>query len=133
MKFISIQSLPLHTDFLGYWAKGWCPKFATGLDIIIDCSSKIKWVIKLSLYQNDPLINKSFWQNLYTFWTTAYHNIYPSRKFWASPSVIILGGILIAWFHQFPMPKFRNFTHLFTNNYRGSLSKQSDDDWLKIL
>ena len=32
----------------------WSLKFATGLDMIIDCSSKSIWVIKLSFCQNDP-------------------------------------------------------------------------------
>ena len=43
--------------------RGWCTKFATGLNIIIGCSSKSMWVIKLFLCQNDPLMGESFWQN----------------------------------------------------------------------
>ena len=43
--------------------RGWCPKFATGLNIIIGCSSKSIWVIKLSLSQNNSLMAESFWQN----------------------------------------------------------------------
>jgi hypothetical protein len=41
----------------------WSPKFATGLNMIIGCSSKIIWVIKLSFCQNDPLMGESFWRN----------------------------------------------------------------------
>ena len=46
-----------------YRTRGWCPKFATGLNIIISHSSKSVWVIKLSFCQNDLLIEESFWQN----------------------------------------------------------------------
>ena len=44
-------------------ARGWFPKFATGPNIIIGCSSKSMWVIKLSFWQNDPLTRESFWEN----------------------------------------------------------------------
>ena len=43
--------------------RDWSPKFATGLNMIIGCSSKSIWVIKLSFCQNDPLMVESFWQN----------------------------------------------------------------------
>ena len=43
--------------------RDWLPKFATGLNMKIGCSSKSIWVIKLSFSQNDPLIGESFWQN----------------------------------------------------------------------
>ena len=42
--------------------EGWCPKFATGLNTIIGCTSKSIRVIKLCLCQNDPLKGESFWQ-----------------------------------------------------------------------
>ena len=42
---------------------GWLPKFATGLHVIIGCSSKSIWEIKMSFCQNDPLMRESFWQN----------------------------------------------------------------------
>ena len=43
--------------------RDWSPKFATGLNMIIGCSSKSIWVIKLSFRQNDSLMGESFWQN----------------------------------------------------------------------
>ena len=44
------------------WAdRGWCPKFATGLNIIIGCSSKSVWVPRLLFCQNDYPIRGSFW------------------------------------------------------------------------
>ena len=45
-----------------YVCRGWCIKFATGLNIINRQSSKSIRVIKLSFCQNDPLIAESFWQ-----------------------------------------------------------------------
>ena len=41
----------------------WLPKFATGLNMIIGCSSKSMWVMKLFFCQNDPLMGEPFWQN----------------------------------------------------------------------
>ena len=46
-----------------YLSRDWSPKFATGLNMIIDCSSKSIWVILLSFCQNDPLVGESFRQN----------------------------------------------------------------------
>ena len=43
--------------------RDWSPKFVTGLNIIIGCSSNSIWVIKPSFCQNDPLMGESFWQN----------------------------------------------------------------------
>ena len=43
--------------------RGWSPKFGSGLNITIGCSSKSIWVIKLSFCHNDPLMGESFWQN----------------------------------------------------------------------
>ena len=45
------------------YPRDWLPKFATGLNMKIGCSSKSIWVIKLSFSQNDPLMGESFWQN----------------------------------------------------------------------
>ena len=43
--------------------RGWSPKFATGLNIIIDiCSSKSIRVTNLSFCQNDPPKSTLFWQ-----------------------------------------------------------------------
>ena len=42
--------------------RGWCPKFATGLKIIIGHSSRSKWVTNLLFCQNDSPIRTSFWQ-----------------------------------------------------------------------
>ena len=39
--------------------RGWCIKFATGLNIRIAHSSKSIWVIQLSYCQNDPLMGES--------------------------------------------------------------------------
>ena len=50
-------------DGIGPSARDWSPKFATGLNMIIGCGSKSIWVIKLSFFQNDPLMGESFWQN----------------------------------------------------------------------
>ena len=41
--------------------RGWCPKFATGLNIIIGCSSKSIWVTRLLFCQNDYPMRGSFW------------------------------------------------------------------------
>ena len=43
--------------------RDWSPKFATGLNRIIGCSSRSIWVIKLSFCQNDPLMGELFRQN----------------------------------------------------------------------
>ena len=40
--------------------RDWSPKFATGLNMIIDCISKSIWVIKLSFCQNYPLMGESY-------------------------------------------------------------------------
>jgi len=50
-------------DISSVISRDWSPKFATGLNMIIGCSSKRIWVIKLSFCQNDPLMGESFWQN----------------------------------------------------------------------
>ena len=44
-------------------SRDWSPKFATWLNMIIGCSSKSIWVIKLSFCQNDSLLGESFLQN----------------------------------------------------------------------
>ena len=43
-------------------SRGWFPKFATGLNIIIGCRSKSIWVTRLLFCQNDSPIWGSFWQ-----------------------------------------------------------------------
>ena len=43
-------------------SRDWSPKFATWLNMIIGCSSKSIWVIKLSFCQNNPPMVESFWQ-----------------------------------------------------------------------
>ena len=43
--------------------RDWSPKFATGLNMIIGCSSKSISLIKLSFRQNVSLMRKLFWQN----------------------------------------------------------------------
>ena len=49
--------------------RGWFPKFATGLNIIIGCSPKSVEVIKLSFFKNDSSKRGSFWEkdSLITF------------------------------------------------------------------
>ena len=42
--------------------RGWCIKFATGLNTKIGNGSKSLRVIKLSFCQNDPPMGESFWQ-----------------------------------------------------------------------
>ena len=49
--------------FLWHQCIDWLPKFATGLNMIIGCSSKSMWVMKLFFCQNDPLMGEPFWQN----------------------------------------------------------------------
>ena len=67
--------------FVSLLHRGWCPKFATGL--IIMHSSKSIWVTNLLFCQNDSPIRRSVWQYFLNY---AYYDIYPRRKFWASPS-----------------------------------------------
>ena len=42
--------------------RGWCPKFATGINIIIRQSWKSIWLTNLLFCQNDSPIRTSFWQ-----------------------------------------------------------------------
>ena len=46
-----------YTDFID-----WLPKFATGLNMIIGCSSKSIWVTRLLFCQNGSPMRGSFWQ-----------------------------------------------------------------------
>ena len=62
---VHIERLILYCDFWRYLPRGWSPKLtATGLNLIIGCSSKSIWVIKLSFCQNYALMGESFWQNI---------------------------------------------------------------------
>ena len=45
-----------------YIPRGWCPKFASGLNIMIRHSSKSIWLTNLLFSQNDSTIKRSFWQ-----------------------------------------------------------------------
>ena len=60
----SVDLLICQSWNFGFWIlrRGWCPKFATGLNIIIRHSSKSIWVTNLLFCQNDSPIRKSFWQ-----------------------------------------------------------------------
>ena len=67
--------------------RDWLSKFATGLNMIISCSSKSIWLTRLLFCQNGSPMRRSFWpkeqfHHSHTFWTTAYYHIQPSRKFW---------------------------------------------------
>ena len=43
-------------------SRDWLPKFATGLNMIICCSSKSIWVTRLLFCQNDSPMMGSFWK-----------------------------------------------------------------------
>ena len=45
-----------------YITRDWLPKFATGLNIIIGCSSKNIWLTRLLFCQNGSPTRGSFWQ-----------------------------------------------------------------------
>ena len=45
--------------------RGWCPKFATELNIIVGCSSKSIWVTRLLFCQNDSPIKEPVWSLIY--------------------------------------------------------------------
>ena len=62
MLFIAMHAL-LKSLKLDPCLRDWSPKFATELNMLTGCSSKSKWVIKLSFCQNDFLVEESFWQN----------------------------------------------------------------------
>ena len=75
-------------DQLSFGCRGWCIKFATGLNINYS-STSIK-VTKLSFCQNDPpWVNhfgkRTVWSLMY-FLINAHYSILPSRKFYAPPS-----------------------------------------------
>ena len=63
-KIVQKGHFPLHK-----LNRGWCIKFATGLNPKIGHSSKSIKVIKLSFCQNDPPMGESFWRkdSLITF------------------------------------------------------------------
>ena len=47
---------------VAYLPRDWLPKFATGLNMIIGCSSKSIWLTRLLFCQNGSPMRGSFWQ-----------------------------------------------------------------------
>ena len=69
--------------------RDWLPKFATGLNMIIGCSSKIILTYQTVILpkwfsQKGIILTKEQCHHSHTFWTTTYYHIQPSRKFWWS-------------------------------------------------
>ena len=48
--------------FVSSGCRDWLPKFATGLNVIIGCSSKSIWLTRLLFCQNGSSMRGSFWQ-----------------------------------------------------------------------
>ena len=81
-----LPSTQFYSDIYQYVHRGWCPKFATWLNIISRHSSKSIWVTNLIFCQNDSQIRRSSRQKdslithilfeLYLLWYLAYCQIH---------------------------------------------------------
>ena len=61
--FFSLLQQKMHANCNCTLCKGWSPKFATGLNVIIGIDQKNIWVTRLFFCQNDVLLfSGSFWQ-----------------------------------------------------------------------
>ena len=77
--------------------RGWCIKFATGLNIEISIIQKVyEWLSchfpKMITLSGDHFGKISGWSQIY-FLIYAFFSIYPSRKFYAPPSSQRRGGL----------------------------------------
>ena len=79
----------INSSAFDFECRGWCQKFAPGLNIIIYIVQKVHiWVTRLLFCQNDsPIISGSFRQKDSLITQMLFELSLSRGKFWASPSV----------------------------------------------
>ena len=76
-------------------SRDWSPKFATWLNMIIGCSSKSIWVIKLSFCQNDSLLENHFDKT--TAWFLIYLLNYSLLLYLAKSQILVI-SLYVNWY-----------------------------------
>ena len=76
-------------------SRGWSPKFANGLNMIIGCSSKIIWVIRLLFAKMILLWGDHFGKR--TVWSLIYFLNYSLISYLAQSQILVISLWISSW------------------------------------